>query len=124
MPAPGNQSAGLAAAIERVAHLDAPADATLSAFFRAHPSIGQRDRAFISEGAFGYLRRKRSLDALAASVKPRHLALATTVRELGLSVRGVEGALRDDDEAWLRALKSRARYPLQPAVAADLPDWL
>jgi 16S rRNA (cytosine967-C5)-methyltransferase len=119
-----NQLAGLAAAIERVARLDAPADAALSAFFRAHPAMGQRDRAFIAEGAFGYLRRKRSLDALSASVKPRHLALATAVRALGLSVRELEGAFQRDDDEWLRALKSRARYPLPPAVAADLPDWL
>ena len=61
-----NQLAGLAAAIERVRRFDAPADATLGAFFRAHPPMGQRDRAFIAEGAFAYLRRKRSLDALAA----------------------------------------------------------
>jgi 16S rRNA (cytosine967-C5)-methyltransferase len=119
-----NQLAGLAGAIERVSHFDAPADAALAAYFRAHPAMGQRDRAFVAEGLFGYLRRKRSIDALAASQKPHHLALATAVRELGLSVRELEGALRGDDAAWLQALKARARYPLPPAVAADLPDWL
>ena len=119
-----NQLAGLAAAIECVGRLDTPADAALSAFFRAHPQMGQRDRAFISDGAFGYLRRKRSLDALAASARPRDLALATVVRELGYSVRELEGALSRGDDEWLRALKSRSRYPLPPAVAADLPDWL
>jgi 16S rRNA (cytosine967-C5)-methyltransferase len=119
-----NQLAGLAGAIERVSHFGAPADAALSAYFRAHPAMGQRDRAFVAEGVFGYLRRKRSLDALAASAKPRQLALATAVRELGLSVRELEGALRADDAAWLAALKARARHPLPAAVAADLPDWL
>jgi 16S rRNA (cytosine967-C5)-methyltransferase len=119
-----NQLTGLTAAIEQIMRLEGPADAALSAFFRAHPAMGQRDRAFIAEGVFGYLRRKRSLEALAASVKPRHLALATAVRALGLSVRELEGALQREDEAWLCALKARSRYPMPPAVAADLPDWL
>src|SRR4029077_569672 len=82
-----NQLDGLAAAIARVAKLDMPADSALTAFFRANPAMGQRDRAFISEGAFAYLRRKRSLEAVADSVLPRRLALAVATRELGHSLR-------------------------------------
>ena len=56
-----NQLAGLASAIERVRRFDAPADNGLRAFFRAHPEMGQQDRAFIAEGVFALLRRMRSL---------------------------------------------------------------
>ena len=119
-----NQIAGLAAAIERVGRLDGPADAALSAFFRAHPAMGQRDRAFAAEGAFAYLRRKRSVDALAGSTVPRHLALAVAVRELGHSLRDLAGALDRSGEAWLRAFKERMQAPLPDAVTADVPDWL
>jgi 16S rRNA (cytosine967-C5)-methyltransferase len=119
-----NQLAGLAAAIERVRRFDAPADATLGAFFRAHPPMGQRDRAFIAEGAFAYLRRKRSLDALAATADPRHLALAVAARDLGYSLRDLSPAMRGDDAAWLTAFRSRAQTPLPPPVASELPDWL
>jgi 16S rRNA (cytosine967-C5)-methyltransferase len=60
-----NQVAALAAAIERVARLDVPADNALSAFFREHHEMGARDRAWVSDGAFAYLRRKRSYVAVA-----------------------------------------------------------
>jgi len=43
-----------------------PADAALSAFFRARRS-GARDRAFIAETAYAVLRRKRLLERLAAT---------------------------------------------------------
>ena len=119
-----NQLDGLAAAIARVAKLDMPADSALTAFFRANPAMGQRDRAFISEGAFAYLRRKRSLEAVADSTLPRRLALAVATRELGHSLRELEGALRNQEAAWLRDFKARLRDPLPDAVAADVPDWL
>ena len=119
-----NQLAGLAAAILRVQRLDGPADVALSAFFRAHPAMGQRDRAFVAEGAFAYLRRKRSLDALAADANSHHLAIAVAARELGHSARDLDAALSPDDKSWLAAFKSATRAELPPAVAAELPDWL
>jgi 16S rRNA (cytosine967-C5)-methyltransferase len=119
-----NQIAGLAAAIERVRVLDAPADALLRAFFRAHPAMGQHDRAFVAEGVFAFLRRMRSLLALVDEPTSRKLALSVAVRELGHSVRDLEGAIRAGEAAWLAELKAQPATPLPPAVAADLPDWL
>jgi len=119
-----NQLAALAAAIERVAPLTGPADAALSAFFRAHGEMGARDRAFVAEGLFAYLRRKRSLEALAQTQDPRWLALAVTVREGLASVRDLSPWLNGDETAWLAQLKGRLRTPLPPAVTADVPDWL
>lgn len=119
-----NQVAALAAAIERVAPLGGPADATLSAFFRAHADMGARDRAFVAEGLFAYLRRKRSLEAMAQTTDPQRLALAVTVREGLASVRDMQPWIDTADAEWLAALKARMRDPLPPAVAADVPDWL
>jgi 16S rRNA (cytosine967-C5)-methyltransferase len=119
-----NQLAALASAIERVRRFDVPADNGLRSFFRAHPEMGQHDRAFVAEGVFALLRRMRSLEALAASSEPRKLALATLVREQGRSLRDLEPALKSADEVWLRAFKSRLHDVLPPAVAHDLPDWL
>ena len=119
-----NQIAGLATAIAEIRSLEHPADALLHQFFRRHSNIGQHDRAFITDGVFGYLRRRRSLEELAQTQRPSHLALATIVRELGIGIRELEGALKADDVAWLRDFKSRLATPLPPAVAADLPDWL
>jgi len=119
-----NQLAALASAIERVRRFDVPADNGLRAFFRAHPEMGQHDRAFVAEGVFALLRRMRSLEALAATAEPRKLAIAVLVREQGRSLRELEPALRSADEAFLREFKSRLHDPLPPAVAHDLPDWL
>jgi 16S rRNA (cytosine967-C5)-methyltransferase len=119
-----SELAALAAAIERVRRFDTPADNGLNAFFRSHPQMGQRDRAFIADGVFALLRRMRSLAALAESSEPRKLALAILVREMGRSLRDLEPALNTADGLWVRAFKSRLHNPLPPAVAADLPDWL
>ena len=119
-----NQLAGLSAAIERVSRLDVPADTVLTAFFRENAAMGQRDRAFVAEGAYAYLRRKRSLDALAATADPHKLALSVLVRELGFSMRELQPVLVKDDAVWLADFKFRARSALPPAIAADLPDWL
>ena len=119
-----NQLAALASAIERVRRFDVPADNGLRSFFRAHPEMGQHERAFVAEGVFALLRRMRSLEALAATAEPRKLAIAVLVREQGRSLRDLEPALRSADEAFLREFKSRLHDPLPPAVAHDLPDWL
>ena len=116
--------AALAAAIERVRRFDTPADTGLSAFFRSHPEMGQRDRAFIADGVFALLRRMRSLEALAETSEPRKLALAIIVREMGRSLRDLEPVLNAAEGLWVRAFKSRLHNALPPPVAADLPDWL
>jgi 16S rRNA (cytosine967-C5)-methyltransferase len=116
--------AGLAAAIERVQAFAAPADAVLRAYFREHAAMGQHDRALVAEGTFAFLRRMRSLEALAQTTAPRKLALAVLARDLGHSVRELEGATRAAEREWLAGFKARLATPLPPAVAADLPDWL
>jgi 16S rRNA (cytosine967-C5)-methyltransferase len=119
-----NRIGGLASAIAEIRPLREPADVLLHRFFRRHPAMGQQDRAFVADGVFAYLRRRRSLEELAQTTHPAHLALAVTVRELGIGLREMEGVLTDADATWLRAFKSRLSAPLAPAVAADLPDWL
>jgi 16S rRNA (cytosine967-C5)-methyltransferase len=119
-----SQIAALADAITRVRRFDAPADATLRALFREQRAMGQQDRAFVAEATFAFLRRMRSITTLAQIDRPRLLALAVAVRELGSSVRELEGVTRGAEREWLAAFKARLHDPLDPAVAFDLPDWL
>ena len=121
---PPGRVAALADAIRTVAPLDAPADVRLHQFFRARPQMGRQDRAFVAEAVFAWLRRRRSIEALAGTQDPRRLALATLVRELSKSVRELDPALDTDEREWLAAFKGRAATPLPEAVAGDLPDWL
>ena len=118
------QIAGLATAIAAIRPLDRPADQLLHQFFQRQPGLGQQDRAFVADGVFAYLRRRRSLEALAQTPRDLHLALAVLARELGMGLREMDGALKGSDGEWLREFKSRLATPLSPAVAADLPDWL
>jgi 16S rRNA (cytosine967-C5)-methyltransferase len=119
-----NQLAGLAAAIAEVRPLTAPADVMLHRFFRARHAIGKADRAFIADGVYAYLRRRRSLEAQVAATDPHHLALAVAVRELGHSIRELGVVVSAADAQWLAEFKSRGSMEMEPAVAADLPDWL
>lgn len=123
MSARAGQLAALADAIAAVWPLSVPADAALRDFFRHHRQLGARDRAFIAEGVFAVLRRRRSLAIYAASTAPRALAIAASMRELGVSLRELESALEVGEQAWARELRPR-KPALSPAEAADLPDWL
>jgi 16S rRNA (cytosine967-C5)-methyltransferase len=113
----------LAEVIHELQPFTRPADLVLREFFRRTPQLGQRDRAFIAEAAFAWLRHKRSYEALASDTDPRHLALIAANRALGCSLRELGPALRKNEAAWLAEALER-RPQLTPAEAADLPDWL
>ncbi len=113
----------LAAAIGEAQGADRPADVLLHHFFRANPDLGARDRSVVAEGVFAWLRRRRSLEALADTQHPALLALAVLVRELGHSIRDLSPVLTERESGWLEEFKSR-KIDLPPAVAHDVPDWL
>jgi 16S rRNA (cytosine967-C5)-methyltransferase len=100
------------------------ADRTVSAYFRSHPNLGQRDRAFIAEAIYAALRRKRSLAAAAGSDSARALVLAALVRVLGYSGRSLDEALSEHDRELIASLRAAKPDQMPLAVQADLPDWL
>jgi 16S rRNA (cytosine967-C5)-methyltransferase len=130
-----------------------PADAALSAFFRARKS-GARDRAFIAETAYAVLRRKRLLERLAASgpnlepaflapgstpkrghrdgtrssgprrISPRELVLLSLSRVRGMSQRQLEAALLPGEAEWLADIRRQPEPELTLAEQLDFPDWL
>lgn len=126
-----------------------PADAALSAFFRARKS-GAKDRAFIAETAYAVLRRKRLLERLAASgpnlepaflapgstpkrapkqtgprrISPRELVLLSLSRVRGMSQRQLEGALLPGEAEWLADIRRQPEPALTPGEQLDFPDWL
>ena len=112
----------LATVIAETQHAERPADSLLHLFFRANPKLGSRDRSVVAEGYFAYLRRKRSIEAIAETRNSTLLALATLVRG-GHSVRELSEVLTDRETEWLEQLKAR-RTDMSPAVAHDVPDWL
>lgn len=111
-------------AAQQVLQLRQPADAALSAFFRAQ-RCGPRERAFIAEAVYAVLRRKRSLAAwIGAEPNPKQWLLAALVRHCGISLRLLEPALSAHDREWLVELKAKPEPVLSLAEQTDLPDWL
>ncbi len=108
----------------QVLEFERPADAVLSYYFRNDPQMGVHDRAFIAEAVYGVLRRLRSLQTLTEPATPRRMLLAWLARHGGINMRQFEGAVKDDELAWLKEMKS-ADLSIQPeAVRLELPDWL
>jgi 16S rRNA (cytosine967-C5)-methyltransferase len=111
-------------ALTHVLPMTQPADAVLSGYFRAHPQLGQHDRAFIAESVFGVLRRRYGLEYHTGADTPRRLLLAYFNRIGGLSLRQLEPLLGPDDVRWAAALKARRESAPPLNVAAELPQWL
>lgn len=102
-----------------------PADAVLTHWLRAHPKLGARDRAEVSEAAYDVLRNLRRYRRFAETgVGPAARRLAI----LGLAAtRGRESlqdALSAEESDWLGHILLIDPATLPRAVRASLPDWL
>ncbi len=109
--------------IGAVNKLDAPADATVSAFFRQHKNLGQRERASVAETVYAMLRERLKFQSLAQSGSgplPRRLAI--------LAWRGTDSFLRaalsPAEKAWLEQVQAISPDSLAPRLRHNLPDWL
>lgn len=118
-------------AVELCLDFARPADGQLSAFFRHHPKLGGRERAFVAETVYGVLRRLRTLEFLAAgdgghAPTPRRLVLAWLARFGGRNLRELEPLAggRKAELEWLRGIKAADLGTLSEARRLDLPDWL
>ena len=103
--------------------LDAPADATVSAFFRQHKNLGQRERASLAETVYALLRERLKFQSLAQSgtgPMPRRLAI--------LAWRGsdsfLRGALSPAEQQWLDQVRAIDPQSLAPKLRHNMPDWL
>ena len=123
MPLPRPLLDHTVAALAAVLEFKHPADAVVSRYLRAHPILGQQDRAFVAETVFAVLRRLRLLETLAAGRDPRRLVLVALTRLRGLSLRELDTALKTRERDWLADLTARAGEN-SLAVRCDFPDWL
>jgi 16S rRNA (cytosine967-C5)-methyltransferase len=123
MPLPRPLLDHTVAALAAVLEFKFPADAVVSRYLRAHPILGQHDRAFVAETVFAVLRRLRLLETLALGRDPRRLVLAALTRLRGLSLRELDTAIKPRERDWLAELKAQAEDN-SLAVRCDFPDWL
>lgn len=103
--------------------LQAPADATVSAFLRRHRQLGPRERHTLAETAYAVLRRRPLLQHLAQSGSgsmERRLAI------LGWAGNAtfLRGALGPQEQAWLEQVQAVDPATLPEKLRHNLPDWM
>ena len=113
-------SAELIAAVNQ---LDAPADSTVSAFFRQHKNLGQRERAALAETVYALLRERIKFQNLAQSGSgSMHRRLAM------LAWRGnaafLRGALSPAEQHWLEQVQAIDPMSLASKMRHNMPEWL
>jgi 16S rRNA (cytosine967-C5)-methyltransferase len=104
----------------------APADVTLSRYFKDHPRLGGRERGAIAECVYAVLRNKRFFTEFGgygtgASATMRRLVLLGMAEAVGAESLG---GLSEDENAFLERIKEIDRSLLPARQRANLPDWL
>lgn len=109
--------------LRQVLKLDAPADAIVSAFFRHHRQLGQRERHALAETAYAVLRRRLLFAHLANS--------GSGALERRLAILGWQGsdsflrsAMGSNEQKWLAQVKAIDLATLPEKLRHNLPDWL
>lgn len=110
--------------LREVLQLTAPADSTLSHYFRRHPKLGSRERGVIAEAVYAVLRNKRFYTDFAGSGNApamQRLALLGLAESAGVDSLS---ELPPADEEWLKSVLATDRSLLPPEIRANLPQWL
>lgn len=115
----------LADLIDELAQFAAPADAVISAYFKKYAFLGARDRGFLAEGAYCWLRYRLRINHLAisasggASLRQAKLALLWSGAPEDIWSRG-----RIEDNEWLSRVVHVDANTLNLEPKTCLPEWL
>lgn len=110
--------------LREILRFAAPADNTLSRYFREHPRLGARERGVIAESVYGLLRHKAVYTHFAESGSGslmRRMALLALAHHAGIDALG---GLNESESAWLNHVMQIDRSHLPLALRVNLPEWL
>jgi 16S rRNA (cytosine967-C5)-methyltransferase len=110
--------------MREILRFTAPADGTLSRYFRDHPRLGSRERGAIAEGIYAVLRNKAFFtDFAEAGNGPtmRRLTLLGLADAVGADSLG---GLSEEETEWLARMAQIDRTLLSTAMRTNLPQWL
>jgi len=110
--------------LREVLRFTAPADGTLSRYFREHPRLGGRERGVIAEAVYGLLRNRAVYTHFAESGSGpamRRMALLGLADAVGVEALG---GLSEDEHDWLQRVMQIDRSNLPALLRSNLPDWL
>ena len=110
--------------LREILRFTAPADVTLSRYFKDHPRLGGRERGAIAECVYSILRNKTFYTDFTGGGRGatmRRLVLLGMAETVGVDALG---GLSDDETALLQRIQEIDRSLLPPRQRANLPDWL
>jgi 16S rRNA (cytosine967-C5)-methyltransferase len=110
--------------LREVLRFTAPADNTLSRYFREHTRLGGRERGVIAEAVYGLLRNKLVYTNFAESGSGpamRRLTLLGLADAVGVDALG---GLSEDETRWLTHVMQIDRNMLPAELRSNLPHWL
>ena len=112
-----------AALLREVLTFASPADGVVSAHFRKHKGLGQRERHTLAETTYAVLRRRLLYQHLAqggpGTIERRFAALGWAGDGAFLSA-----ALSPDEKSWLERARQVDLATLAPKLRHNLPDWI
>ncbi|MCE3265058.1 MAG: methyltransferase [Pseudoduganella sp.] len=111
--------------LREIMRFSAPADTTLSHFFKAHPKLGGRERGAIAEAVYAVLRNKAFFtdraEAGAGGANMRRLVLLGMADAVGIDALP---GLSEDESEWLKRQLEIDRSLLHKSMRANMPKWL
>jgi 16S rRNA (cytosine967-C5)-methyltransferase len=110
--------------LREILRFSAPADTTLSRYFKDHPRLGSRERGAVAEGIYAILRNKSFFTDFAEAGSSPTMRRLTI---LGLAeAMGVEslGGLTEEETEFLERIKGIDRNLMPALMRTNLPKWL
>ncbi|MCC6071208.1 RsmB/NOP family class I SAM-dependent RNA methyltransferase [Massilia sp. GCM10020059] len=108
--------------LREILRFSAPADTTLSRYFKDHPRLGGRERGAIAEGVYAVLRNKSFFTDFAGSGNGmRRLAILGLAEAVGADSLG---GLSEEEVEFLARIKEIDRTLMPAQKRSNLPDWL
>jgi 16S rRNA (cytosine967-C5)-methyltransferase len=110
--------------LREILRFTAPADTTLSRYFKDHPRLGGRERGAIAECIYTVLRNKNFFTDFAegaGGANMRRLMLLGMLDAVGLDALP---GLSEEETAWLERMAGIDRKLLHKSLRTNMPLWL
>jgi 16S rRNA (cytosine967-C5)-methyltransferase len=110
--------------LREILRFSAPADTTLSRYFKDHPRLGSRERGAVAEGIYAILRNKSFFtDFAEAGQSPtmRRLTILGLAEAVGVDSLG---GLTEEETEFLNRIKEIDRNLMPAQMRSNLPKWL
>jgi 16S rRNA (cytosine967-C5)-methyltransferase len=110
--------------LREILRFAAPADTTLSRYFKDHPRLGGRERGAIAECIYNVLRSKSfytDFSEAGGGATMRRLTLLGMADAVGVEALG---GLTEDEVAWVERILQIDRKVMHKSSRSNMPKWL